>query len=155
VCRRRIDEDRVSVVAVRIEVESAAGTECPVGMPPMWIADHRSMTAMVLMMRIERWDPRRDGPLSEAALRQKLESRGYVAAPRDYPAGAVAAAQPHERERIEAVVSGLLKVTVDGESAILTAGDVVFVPRGAVRRVEVVGPSAVHCLEAVQRGDAA
>jgi quercetin dioxygenase-like cupin family protein len=110
---------------------------------------------MVPLLRIERWDPRRDGPLSEVALRQKIEARGYTATPRQYPAGAVAAAQAAEHERIDAVVSGLLKVTLDGESAILTAGDVVFVPRGAVRRVEVVGTSPVHCLEAVYRGEPA
>jgi quercetin dioxygenase-like cupin family protein len=44
-----------------------------------------------------------------------------------------------------------LKVTIDGESAILTAGDIVFVPAGAARRVETVGTSPVHCLEAVLR----
>jgi quercetin dioxygenase-like cupin family protein len=54
-------------------------------------------------------------------------------------------------ERIEAVVSGLVKVTIDGESAILTAGDVVFVPRGAARRVEVVGTSPASSLQAVYR----
>lgn len=33
--------------------------------------------------------------------------------------------------------------------------DVVFVPRGAVRRVEVIGSSAAHCLEAIYLGDSA
>jgi quercetin dioxygenase-like cupin family protein len=42
-------------------------------------------------------------------------------------------------------------VTIDGESAILTAGDLVFLPRGAVRRLEVVGPSPVLCLEGIAR----
>jgi quercetin dioxygenase-like cupin family protein len=102
---------------------------------------------MMLLMRIERWDPRRDGPLSETALRQKLEERGYEVSARAYPAGTVAAAQADATERIQAVVNGLLKVTIDGESAILTAGDLVYVPRGAVRRLEVVGPSPALCLE--------
>ena len=104
---------------------------------------------MVLPMRIERWDPRRDGPLTETALKQKLEARGYVVTTRQYPAGSVVAAQAEDRERIQAVVTGLLKVTLDGESAILTAGDMAIVPRGAVRRLEVVGSAPVHSLEAV------
>ena len=104
---------------------------------------------MVVLMRIERWDPRRDGPLTESALRQKIEARGYRISDRTYPPGAVAAAQSVDRERLDAVASGLLKVTLDDESAILSAGDVVYVPRGVVRRVEVVGSSPVHCLEAV------
>jgi quercetin dioxygenase-like cupin family protein len=120
-----------------------------------WVNQGRWRTGMLFVMRIERWDPRRDGPLTEAALKQKLESRGYRVTGRQYPAGAVASAQADDRERIDAVVSGLLKVTLDGESALLTAGDVVMVPRGAVRRVEVVGSSPVHCLEAVYQGDPA
>ena len=103
---------------------------------------------MVKRMRIERWHARRDGPLSEAALRQKLEARGYSCEPRAYPVGSTVAAQANEDERVEAVVSGLLKLTIDEESAILTAGDIVAVPAGAVRRLEVVGDAPVRCLEA-------
>ena len=106
---------------------------------------------MMLLMRIERWDVRRDGPLSETALRQKLEERGYEVSARSYPGGSVSAAPTDAAERAQAVVNGLLKVTIDGESAILTAGDLVFVPRGAVRRLEVVGPSPALCLEGAAR----
>jgi quercetin dioxygenase-like cupin family protein len=42
-------------------------------------------------------------------------------------------------------------MTIDGESAILTAGDLVFVPRGAVRRLEVVGASPALCLDGIAR----
>ena len=106
---------------------------------------------MTLLMRIERWDAGRDGPLSEAALQHKLDSRGYQVSVRTYPAGTVAVAQSGTEGRIQAVVTGLLKVTIDGESAILSAGDLVFVPRGSVRRLEVVGPSPARCLEGVSR----
>jgi len=107
---------------------------------------------MTLLMRIERWDARRDGPLSETALQHKLDSRGYEVSVRTYPAGTVAAAQTDLDERIEAVVTGLIKVTIDGESAILIAGDLLLVPRGAGRCLEVVGPSPARCLEGVTRG---
>lgn len=103
---------------------------------------------IMLLMRIERWDVRRDGPLSESALDQKLRALGYQTVLRTYPAGAISAAQTDMSERAEAVVSGLIKVTLDGESAILTAGDIVFVPPGASRRLEVVGGSPAYCLEA-------
>jgi quercetin dioxygenase-like cupin family protein len=61
----------------------------------------------------------------------------------------VVPAQTQDRERVDAVVTGIVKVTLDGESAILTAGDMVYVPRGAVRRVEVVGAATAHCLDAI------
>lgn len=107
---------------------------------------------MAALMRIERWDPRRDGPLSEAALRQKIEARGYRVSSSSWPAGAIVAGQAEMHERLDAVVSGLMKLTVDGESAILTPGDMVYVPLGAVRRIEVVGASPLHCLDGVYAG---
>lgn len=106
----------------------------------------------MLLMRIDRWDHRRDGPFTETALQQKLRALGYEPLPRANPAGAIASARIHPRERAEAVVAGLIKVTIDGESAILTAGDIVFVPGGAPRRMETVGTAPVVCLEAVSRG---
>jgi quercetin dioxygenase-like cupin family protein len=89
--------------------------------------------------------------MSQGALEHKLRALGYEPVLRTYPAGAIAAAQTDTRERSEAVISGLIKVTIDGESAILTAGDIVFVRRGASRRLEVVGTSAAYCIEAVFR----
>lgn len=110
---------------------------------------------MTLTMRIERWDVRRDGPLTEAALQQKIEGLGYEVTTRLYPPGAVAAAQSDLRDRLIAVARGLLKVTIDGESAILGRGDLVYVPPDAVRRVEAIGAAAAFCFEAVAPLDAA
>ena len=106
---------------------------------------------LTLLMRIERWDIRRDGALTEAALQHKVEALGYEPLPRPNPAGAIVSARIHPHERAEAVLAGLIKVTIDDESAILTAGDIVFIPGGATRRVEAVGTSPVFCLEAVMR----
>ena len=104
---------------------------------------------MLTVMRIDRWDPRRDGPVTEIALRQKMQSCGYEVSSFSWPAGTVLPPQTQDRQRMDAVVAGIVKITLDGESAILTAGDMVFVPRGAVRRVEVVGCSPAHCLNAI------
>ena len=104
---------------------------------------------MLNLMRIERWDPRKDGPVTEAALRQKVQSSGYEVSTFAWPAGTVVPAQTQEKERLDAVVTGIVKITLDGESAILTAGDMVYVPRGSVRRVEVVGSATAHCIDAV------
>lgn len=105
----------------------------------------------MLTMRIERWDNQRDGGLTERALHDKLEALGYDPLPRP-TIGAIASARVHRCDRLHAVLAGLLKVTIDGESAILTAGDIVFVPAGAVRRIDTVGTSPVHGVEAVLRG---
>lgn len=112
-------------------------------------AGRRRFSIMVLM-RIERWNLRRDGPLTDAALQQKIQALGYVTAARSYPAGTIAAAQSDARGRIQAVARGLIKITIDGESAILGPGDLVFVPEGAVRRVEAIGTAAAWCIEATK-----
>jgi quercetin dioxygenase-like cupin family protein len=104
---------------------------------------------MLTVMRIDRWDPRRDGPITEMSLRQKVESYGYQVSILTWPGGTVLPAEAQDRERVEAVVTGVVKITLDGESAILTAGDIVYVPRGAVRRVEVVGSATAYCIDAV------
>jgi len=104
---------------------------------------------MLARMRIERWNSRRDGPVTEAAMRHKVETIGYQVSTFAWPAGTVVPPQAQDKERLDAVVTGIVKITLDGESAILTAGDMVYVPRGAVRCVEVVGSTPAHCLDAV------
>ena len=106
--------------------------------------------AGMTLTRIERWDVRRDGPLSEAALHRKIEALGFVVRARTYPAGP-ATPSAEDVHGITAIVRGLVKLTIDGEQIYLTAGDLAFIPRGALRTLEVVGPSSVLCLEAVQR----
>ncbi len=98
-----------------------------------------------------RWDERRDGEFTEIALQHKLKALGYDPLPRSNPAGVIVSARVHHRARAEAVIAGLLKVTIDEESVILTAGDIVVVPGGEVRRIEPVGSSPVLCIEAVGR----
>ena len=104
---------------------------------------------MLTVMRIDRWDPRRDGPVTEAALRHKVQSSGYEVSSFAWPAGTIVPTQQQDRERVDAVVTGIVKITLDGESAILTAGDMVCIPRGAMRRVEVVGSFPAFCLDAI------
>ncbi|HXT31591.1 MAG TPA: cupin domain-containing protein [Vicinamibacterales bacterium] len=104
---------------------------------------------MLTVMRIERWDPRREGAVTEAGLRRKVENYGYQISTTALEGGTVLAPHLQGREGVDAVISGIVKITLDGESAILTAGDLVYVPRGSVRRVEVVGSAAARCIEAV------
>ena len=104
---------------------------------------------MLTPFRIDRWDPHREGPFTAAALRRKVRSCGYEVCSQAWPPGTVVPAQMQRRARVDAVVAGMVRITLDDEAAILTAGDMVFVPRGAVRQVEVVGSETAHCLDAV------
>jgi mannose-6-phosphate isomerase-like protein (cupin superfamily) len=98
--------------------------------------------------RIVRWDAGKDGPLSETTLERKIHALGFEVEARTYPAGIAQDARPQGVDTITAVLQGLVKLTVDGEPSMLTAGDIAVIPRQAVRRVEAVGPSTALCLEA-------
>lgn len=100
-------------------------------------------------MEIERWDPERDGPLSEAAMRRKLEARGYVVSKYIYPPGTYFSPHTHEVDKIDGVLSGRFRLSMEGQSVILEAGDMLAVPRGVVHEAEVVGSEPVVSLDAV------
>ena len=112
-------------------------------------------SGITLLMQVNRWDQQRDGLLTEASLQRKLKTLGYDPLPHSHPTGAIVSARVHHRERAEAVLAGLVKVTIESESVILTAGDIVVVPGGAPRRIELVGSAPVLCIEAVCRSDGA
>jgi len=113
------------------------------------ILEHRTGTA--LLMQVNRWDQQSDGPLTEAALQRKLQTLGYDPFPPSNAPGVIVSARVHHCDRAEAVVAGLLKVTIEAETVILTAGDIVAIPRGAQSRIEPVGNAPVICIEAVGR----
>jgi quercetin dioxygenase-like cupin family protein len=101
-------------------------------------------------MPVDRWDPERDGPLSERALRRKLEGRGYGVARYVYPPGTRFPDHTHDVDKIDAVVAGRFRLTLEGEVVVLEAGDAIEVPRGAVHSAEVVGEDPVVSLDAVR-----
>jgi quercetin dioxygenase-like cupin family protein len=99
---------------------------------------------------IERWNPSRDGSLTEAALTRKLEAQGYRVARYVYPPGTVFPDHAHSRDKIDAVVSGRFRMTVEGHAVVLEAGDCLAVPRGSVHSAEVVGEEPVVSLDATR-----
>ena len=74
-------------------------------------------------MKVEHWDEGRDGPVSEAARRRKLQERGFSVSRYDYPPGTFFPDHTHG----------------------------VDVPRGVLHRAEVVGDETVVSLDAVKQ----
>ena len=101
-------------------------------------------------MDVENWDEERDGPYSEDALRQKLEQRGYRVTRYTYPPGTVFPDHTHPAEKVDAVVSGRVRMTTADGEVILEAGDALRVPAGAIHSAEVVGDEPVVSLDAVR-----
>lgn len=101
-------------------------------------------------MSVERWDEERDGPFSEQALQRKLEERGYDVSRYVYPPGTRFSDHTHPMEKIDAVVSGRFRLVLEGEEAVLEAGDCIVVPEGAVHSAEVVGDQPVVSFDATR-----
>jgi quercetin dioxygenase-like cupin family protein len=97
----------------------------------------------VIGLNVQRWDAGRDGVLTANRLRQRLEDQGLWVSERRYPPAEPQVERSADHDSVEVVLTGLLKVSFNGEAAILAAGDAAFVPRGVTRRLEVVGSTPV------------
>ena len=92
-------------------------------------------------LRLERWAAE-DGPLTEKRLLSLLESEGYEVAVYAYRAGTIFPEHAHAQEKCDAVLEGVLRVTVDGVAYDLGGGrpDLPSGRHAALRR----GPRAAH-----------
>jgi mannose-6-phosphate isomerase-like protein (cupin superfamily) len=97
---------------------------------------------------VEHWDPERDGPLSEDTLRRKLEARGYRVQRYVYRPGTAFIEHRHRVDKLDGVLSGRFRMTLDGRSVVLEAGDCIAVPSGVSHSAEVVGDEPVVSLDA-------
>ena len=101
-------------------------------------------------MRVRHWNDDLDGAFTEAALRHKLESAGYLVARYVYSPGTSFPEHTHQTDKIDAVVSGRFRMVVAGHFAILGPGDWVEVPAGVHHTAAVVGEEPVISLDAVR-----
>jgi quercetin dioxygenase-like cupin family protein len=100
-------------------------------------------------MELEHWNPDVDGPLSEAALRDKLIRKGCMVTRYVYVPGTYFPPHTHGVDKVDAVLSGRFRLTLHGRAVVLQAGDCLAVPRGALHSAEVVGDEAVVSLDGV------
>lgn len=101
-------------------------------------------------MSVRHWNAALDGPLSEAALRRKLESLGYRVARYTYEPGTVFPDHTHGVNKIDAVVSGRFRLVVSGHLALLGPGDWIEIPRGTVHNASVIGDEPVVSLDGIK-----
>lgn len=104
-------------------------------------------------MRPYRWNEAVEGPLTEAAMRAKLEGLGYRVARYEYAPGTVFPDHRHDVDKIDAVLSGRFRLVVRGHMKVLGPGDWLEIPRGTVHNAAVVGDDPVVSLDAVMIPD--
>lgn len=100
-------------------------------------------------MKIEHWDSKKDGFLSEQAMRHKLQQLGYRVTRYTYAPGTFFPAHTHALDKIDAVLSGSFRIVMGKDSVVLQAGDFVYVPASAEHSAEVIGDQAVVSLDGV------
>lgn len=101
-------------------------------------------------VRVERWNAQQEGELSADGVRHKLAILGYDATAKTYRPGDRAPSRRVLVDTVAAVVEGQLKIFLESETRVLQPGDLLFIPKGLVTSVEVVGRHPVLCLEAIR-----
>jgi quercetin dioxygenase-like cupin family protein len=76
-----------------------------------------------------------------------MELEGYDVLVYTYRPGTVFPEHDHARAKCDAVVSGVLRVTVAGASFDLGAGDRIYLPAGTRHSAEVLGNDTVVSLD--------
>ncbi|HYX21931.1 MAG TPA: cupin domain-containing protein [Thermoanaerobaculia bacterium] len=97
-------------------------------------------------VRVERW-PRGDGAPTEKRMMRALELEGFDVLVTTYRPGTVFPEHEHPRPKCDAVLEGVLRVTVDGNAFDLGAGDRIYLPAGTRHAAEVVGQETVVSLD--------
>ncbi len=101
-------------------------------------------------MQVEHWHPEKDGPLNEANLRRKLEERGCRVSRYLYPPGTYFPPHDHGVDKLDAVLAGRFRLTLEGETFVLGPGDLVVIPKHRFHSAEVVGDDPVISLDGVR-----
>jgi quercetin dioxygenase-like cupin family protein len=97
-------------------------------------------------VRLERW-PRTDGPASEKRMMRALELEGYDVLVYTYRPGTVFPEHEHARPKCDAVLGGVLRITVGDKSWDLGPGDRLYLPAGTRHVAQVVGNETVVSLD--------
>lgn len=100
--------------------------------------------------KVMHWDFVNDGPLSEQAMQDKLALLGYQVNRYIYPPGTHFPEHDHNVDKIDGVLAGCLKITMNGISIILEAGDCLEMPGGVTHSAEVIGNQPVISLDAIK-----
>lgn len=95
---------------------------------------------------MERWHPG-DGELTERRLMRLMEFEGFDVLVYTYRAGTAFAEHEHAQEKCDAVLEGVLRVTVGEQVFDLSKGDRLYLPAHTRHAAQVVGEKTVVSLD--------
>jgi mannose-6-phosphate isomerase-like protein (cupin superfamily) len=85
-----------------------------------------------------------------ANLKQQLKTEGYNIYVYSYPGGMCFPMHMHDHDTIHVVLSGSLKVSMDGADHYLTPGERFTIPARTMHSAEIIGEMPVVCLDATK-----
>lgn len=98
--------------------------------------------------KVDRWDRAKDGGLDEDRLRAKIEKQGYPKINRQvFPPTAEFPNHTHPVDKMQAVLSGRLRITTPNGRIVLGPGDMLLIPTPTRHSAEVLGATPVVSLE--------
>ncbi len=97
-------------------------------------------------VRLTRWEAE-DGPLTEKRLMGQMEREGFEVAVYAYREGTSFPEHEHRQDKCDAVIEGVLRITVKGEVFDLSKGDRLYLPAGTRHSAEVIGRRTVVSLD--------
>lgn len=97
-------------------------------------------------LRLARWEPE-DGPLTEKRVMGLMEREGFEVAVYAYRPGTAFPEHAHGQDKCDAVIEGVLRVTVGERAFDLQAGDRLYLPAGTRHAAVVVGRRTVVSLD--------
>ncbi len=100
-------------------------------------------------MPIDHWNEKVDGPLTEEAMRRKMEKMDCVVHRYVYPPGTHFPPHTHEMDKMDGVISGHFRLQMGDHRLVLEAGDMLTIRRGELHSAEVVGNEAVVSLDGI------
>jgi len=83
-------------------------------------------------------------------IKHSLKEEGYNIYVYSYPGGMCFPMHVHDHDTIHVVLSGSLKVSMDGEDHYLTPGERFIIPAGTMHSAEIIGETPVVCLDATK-----
>ncbi|MDH5656048.1 MAG: cupin domain-containing protein [Spirochaetia bacterium] len=98
---------------------------------------------------IDKWDTETFGELTEENMRAVMKGRSCYINRYVYSPGTYFPPHTHSVDKIDGVLSGEFKMTMNGKEVILKAGDMLFVPAGEVHSAEVMGNRPVVSLDGI------
>ena len=97
-----------------------------------------------MSVNIDRWSE--DCEPAAADIKRRLESEGYRVFQWSDAPGTQYAPHAHAEDQSHWIISGVLELTVDGETYVLSAGDRDFLPANTLHSALVPGEAAVTYL---------